>query len=562
LAQLKDDLFDEPDAGALVARLAPGKRARLEAGVPHGGRAGPDYGYTDGVRRTKHGDGRGRQMGLLSWALDEPKAAQVRWLYQVVADSDPRDLSYRGLAGALLARGAPTATGTGGWSGTQVRRILRNPKYAGLGVNLRTQRRRETFQEGGQVFEDYLIDARPASDYIPVNTDACPPIVSVAQWRAVQAKLDAIDGRRLAQPRRTDALTQSTLLDGGHIVCAHCGNRMTRYWHAKHGYPYYACSSSANSVGGCPRQTIRAGVVEDLALRLLAYGLTDPAHLLALAEAAGAHEAEAALDATLAEARHAASRERMAALDATRAKLTTALTALAAVDGMDGMDMSAQVATIRAQLDGLEEERADIAALVAQTDARRDRSAQRATFLRDLLAVRGGVFHFATGKLTETGAPLAAAIFRSLPDKGWAFTKPLGLLALGWLIWLPLCLFHALPTGLLSGPLFLDRDDGGVEVEGEARTEQVLVLALRGPSREALRGFLRRAGVVVRVSRPLPRAARPGRWTQPEERVTLQLAGEVEVRARTPETAETRTTAEGANETKPSAFGQLFCYGS
>jgi YYY domain-containing protein len=42
-------------------------------------------------------------------------------------------------------------------------------------------------------------------------------------------------------------------------------------------------------------------------------------------------------------------------------------------------------------------------------------------------------------------APLAAAIFRNLPDAGWSLTKPLGLLVLGWLIWLPLSLIHTLP---------------------------------------------------------------------------------------------------------------------
>ncbi len=43
------------------------------------------------------------------------------------------------------------------------------------------------------------------------------------------------------------------------------------------------------------------------------------------------------------------------------------------------------------------------------------------------------------------GAPLAAAVFRNLPDAGWSLSKPLSLLALGWLIWMPLSLFHALP---------------------------------------------------------------------------------------------------------------------
>ena len=42
-------------------------------------------------------------------------------------------------------------------------------------------------------------------------------------------------------------------------------------------------------------------------------------------------------------------------------------------------------------------------------------------------------------------APLAVAVFRNLPDRGWSFAKPLGLLALGWLIWAPLSAIPALP---------------------------------------------------------------------------------------------------------------------
>lgn len=43
------------------------------------------------------------------------------------------------------------------------------------------------------------------------------------------------------------------------------------------------------------------------------------------------------------------------------------------------------------------------------------------------------------------GMPLTAVIFANLPDRGWALSKPLSLLALGWLIWLPLVLFASLP---------------------------------------------------------------------------------------------------------------------
>src|SRR5215475_13571762 len=41
--------------------------------------------------------------------------------------------------------------------------------------------------------------------------------------------------------------------------------------------------------------------------------------------------------------------------------------------------------------------------------------------------------------------PLAATVFARLPDRGWALTKPLGILVLGWLVWFPLNIFTRLP---------------------------------------------------------------------------------------------------------------------
>src|SRR5579875_1119512 len=43
------------------------------------------------------------------------------------------------------------------------------------------------------------------------------------------------------------------------------------------------------------------------------------------------------------------------------------------------------------------------------------------------------------------GLPLAATLLANLPDRGWALSKPLSLLLLGWLIWFPLSLIPALP---------------------------------------------------------------------------------------------------------------------
>ena len=41
--------------------------------------------------------------------------------------------------------------------------------------------------------------------------------------------------------------------------------------------------------------------------------------------------------------------------------------------------------------------------------------------------------------------PLAALVFASLPDRGWALGKPFSLLIVGWLVWFPLSIITALP---------------------------------------------------------------------------------------------------------------------
>ncbi|MGO8949012.1 MAG: DUF2298 domain-containing protein [Ktedonobacterales bacterium] len=43
------------------------------------------------------------------------------------------------------------------------------------------------------------------------------------------------------------------------------------------------------------------------------------------------------------------------------------------------------------------------------------------------------------------GTPLASVICANLPDRGWALSKPLSLLIVGWLIWFPLSVVTALP---------------------------------------------------------------------------------------------------------------------
>ena len=41
--------------------------------------------------------------------------------------------------------------------------------------------------------------------------------------------------------------------------------------------------------------------------------------------------------------------------------------------------------------------------------------------------------------------PLTVTVFHNLPDRGWAFSKALGIAVFSFAVWLPLMYFHTLP---------------------------------------------------------------------------------------------------------------------
>src|SRR5947209_6588630 len=79
---------------------------------------------------------------------------------------------------------------------------------------------------------------------------------------------------------------------------------------------------------------IVAATTDALALRLLAYALTNPEIALELADTARRQYGAAVTDAALADATLAAYNTRMAEIDAEQNKLITALSALSGVSGM------------------------------------------------------------------------------------------------------------------------------------------------------------------------------------------------------------------------------------
>ena len=357
MEEFKDDLFDEQEAIKITQRTTPGRLARHELGLPHGGRTGPLYGYAEGERRYKiTADGRqGAPKGLLTWIVDEEKAQHIRWLFQQVDERDQSEVCLRSLARELDTR-APTATGRSLWSTKQVGDLLRNGKYAGLGRNLRyeTVWGQYTDDLTGEVRDDFRTQLRDLDKTFAVSVSAIPPIIDAEQFIRVQAKLDKLKEQNWrGGPRRTDAEAHSTLLDG-FVRCAHCNGKMARYWDHRREHPYYKCARGAGIPNHeCKPHAIRASAVDALALKLLAHVLTDPEKILQLAEASDQRHQYLSNERELAHVHLASTEKQLAELADQRAKVVTAINALSAVDGMTD-----QIAELRVRLQHIDTDRA------------------------------------------------------------------------------------------------------------------------------------------------------------------------------------------------------------
>jgi site-specific DNA recombinase len=557
LAELQrfiEDMYDEREAKEIAARLSPGKLKRYEQGLPHGGRAGPLYGYAEGQRRYKSDrtDGRGRPMGLLTWVIDESKAAPmaaskaewVRRLVDTVDQTDIRNLSLRGLARWLEDKGAPTATGEGHWSAKQVYNLLRNGKYAGVGRNLRYEviwdqhRDRSTHE----VAADSQTKLRDKDKTYDVSTTAVPPIITDrAKWDRVQAKLDALrEQNNRGGPRRTDAAAHASLLDG--FVRCVCGGKMTRYWDHYGKRPFYHCGKrSGTPLAPCRRHEIAAHKVDALALRLLAETLTDPERILEIADAAEAQLTRAESDAALAEASAQAYNKTIAKIDADREKLRVALKALTGVPGAEGA-----IVETRARLDALDAERVEAEAARDAAVPEHGRATARAAFLRELFTVRDVDLDFTPGSAFDPAAPIQPGEPTHL-EIGWAGvatgkvgrrirTSRLPLHQAAALLQVPESEIATLGLPVRRGEWGrYENDDGTWEESKEfdtVSTADVIECLLKRMSRDRLHKLLGDLEVVVRVKHPRSRAE----WavygpTPATERVTLEVLGTVVVRS-------------------------------
>ena len=231
----------------------------------------------------------------------------MRDLFQSVDDTLAEDISLSELARRLSRAGVPTATGNVLWGRTQIKNLLRNPKYAGLGRNKRwvAEWTEELGDDGRKRMHRHVHDrmedeaAWAADTYEAVGI---PAIVTPEQWHRVQAKLKAVAKLANRSPRRADEEATSTLLDGGFVFCADCGDKLSNSYSKNRDHKLYACEKGR----GTPnrphkKQIIQAKATDALALRLLAQALTDPEQVLALADAAEEQAGEADTERQLAE---------------------------------------------------------------------------------------------------------------------------------------------------------------------------------------------------------------------------------------------------------------------
>ncbi|MGO8948944.1 MAG: recombinase family protein [Ktedonobacterales bacterium] len=497
-------LFGEIEANRIHERLWPAKQARYEAGLPHGGRAGPLYGYASGERTLgKHG----KPMGLISWVIDEDKAYWVRWLFDQVDQAEPGTVSLRRLAKEMQNR-APTSTGEGDWCAKQISNILRNGKYAGLGRSLRWQSERTQQQDADtyMVHDKTKISLRAAAETFPIPVTAIPPIISAEQFARVQDILSHLNdeskrGGSVRGVKRTDG---TTLLDGL-VRCAHCKGRMTHQWNHR-GREEYKCGKRSGMPNHeCAPHQIDATRTDTYALKLLAYGLTNPEKMLAIAEAAEQSYTEAGMDAALAASALAHATEQLAKNADEQEHLRDALVALRTVPGMDQ-----QIADIRASQARLMKERVQLQLQADQATPQHSHAIERQEFLRGLFTARDSLINLQTGESTDSGEP-----YLKIPSTISVEQ------AASWL---------GVPVTQVDLNTIVQREMTTGELLGvDVATADVIYSLLRTMPRERLRQMFRQLQITVLVSRPRSRAERALHGNTPlAQRVTLHI-GPIEV---------------------------------
>lgn len=247
----------------IAQRLHDGRSRRAHQGrQPYRGTSPLGYhipGRDDAVR----GDYAFDQIGI--YQLIETEAEIVKDLYIRYAAGE----SIRALAKHLTEAGITTRAGRTEWYPGTVRGILRNPCYKGSAAVGRSCATLDESRLVQGLRTKYRVQTRPHSECITI---ACPPIVSVDLWDAVQIRLKDNKRALAGNPNNRHLLT-------GMLLCPTCGERMNYYYS---GYGYYGCKRR----GTCEnRRFVRVDAVEPVVIDAVQEIVRNPSMLSAAIEA-------------------------------------------------------------------------------------------------------------------------------------------------------------------------------------------------------------------------------------------------------------------------------------
>jgi DNA invertase Pin-like site-specific DNA recombinase len=377
------EAYGELNRQKTIENMKRGKAKRTALGFPSGGRGGAPYGF----RKATELD------STRYWAEREDEADILRfmfsWLAEMADCGDPRG-SLRGVVKELHRRGLRTRAGYT-WSAQTVKEKLNNPVYCGRGRlnRWKTVREDRTDELTGETYNFAISGPRDPAETFPIGPDMVPTLVDPELFDRVQTILDKPNptAGRLAREQASHP-EEATLLHSGFLRCALCGHAMVRYWRPpskKHlnGVAYYRCSTDANQPDACTRHSIRAGAVEDYALRGVAHVLSDPETILALAD-----DAEERLeDAQYMALKVTTDLEAMQALACqVDEELSNTMAAIAALSKLPGQQATGE--GLRAKVLELSARRDRALAEQSRLAPRREHAEERQAFLRSLFTVR------------------------------------------------------------------------------------------------------------------------------------------------------------------------------
>lgn len=223
-------VMDEWYARDISRKLRLMYQSRAASGIPIGS---PIYGYTRSIENPKF------------WDIDSKAAEIVRHIYQLAFCGYGAEQIARVLESARVLTPAHYNLQRGGhraaksdhpyhWRSTTVAKILRDQRYCGDVVNLKTYSNSYKDKKRHENTRDKMI----------ILKDVHPPIIERSLWEYIQDKLNSQKTRKRAgEPS----------LFSGLLRCGDCGSNM--HYHFNQANPkieYYNCSNYKGNRGTCP----------------------------------------------------------------------------------------------------------------------------------------------------------------------------------------------------------------------------------------------------------------------------------------------------------------------